>query len=127
MKALALVFLGGGIGASLRHLLGGAAQTLARSATFPWGTFAVNVSDCFAIGVLAQLAEERGVPSGNARTFLFVGVLGGYTTFSSFGNETLNLLRGGEALAAAANAGGQLVLGLLAVALGRAAAQLLWR
>ena len=127
MKPLALVFLGGGIGASLRHLLGGAAQTLARSATFPWGTFAVNVSGCFAIGVLAQLAEERGVPSGNARTFLFVGVLGGYTTFSSFGNETLNLLRGGEALAAAANAGGQLVLGLLAVALGRAAAQLLWR
>ena len=62
-----------------------------------------------------------------ARTFLFVGVLGGYTTFSSFGNETLNLLRGGEALAAAANAGGQLALGLLAVALGRAAAQLLWR
>ncbi len=127
MKSLALVFLGGGIGASLRHLLGGAVQALAKSATFPWGTFAVNVSGCFVIGLLAQLAETRGVPSGQARTFLFVGVLGGYTTFSSFGNETLNLLRGGEALAAAANAGGQLVLGLLAVALGRAAAQLLWR
>jgi CrcB protein len=127
MKALALVFLGGGIGASLRHLLGGAAQALSKSATFPWGTFVVNVTGCFAIGLLAGLAEERGVPSGNARTFLFVGVLGGYTTFSSFGNETINLLRGGEALAAAANAGGQLVLGLLAVALGRAAARLLWR
>ena len=127
MKAVALVFLGGGIGASLRHLLGGAVQALSRSATFPWGTFAVNVSGCFVIGLLAQLAESRGVPSGGARTFLFVGVLGGYTTFSSFGNETLNLLRGGEALAAAANAGGQLALGLLAVALGRAAAQLLWR
>ena len=127
MKALALVFLGGGIGASLRHLLGGAAQAFSRSVTFPWGTFAVNVSGCFVIGLLAGLAEERGVPSGNVRTFLFVGVLGGYTTFSSFGNETINLLRGGEALAAAANAGGQLVLGLLAVALGRAAARLLWR
>jgi CrcB protein len=127
MKAVALVFLGGGIGASLRHLLGGAVQALARSATFPWGTFAVNVSGCFVIGLLAQLSESRGVPSGGTRTFLFVGVLGGYTTFSSFGNETLNLLRGGEALAAAGNAGGQLVLGLLAVALGRAAAQLLWR
>ncbi len=127
MKALALVFLGGGIGASLRHLLGGAAQALSRSASFPWGTFAVNVTGCFAIGLLAGLAEERGAPSGSVRTFLFVGVLGGYTTFSSFGNETINLLRGGEALAAAANAGGQLVLGLLAVALGRAAARLLWR
>lgn len=127
MKSLALVFLGGGIGASLRHLLGGAAQALSRSATFPWGTLAVNVSGCFVIGLLAQLSESRGVPSGHARTFLFVGVLGGYTTFSSFGNETLNLLRGGEALAALANAGGQLALGLLAVVLGRAAAQLLWR
>lgn len=127
MKTLALIFLGGGIGASLRHLLGGAAQVLSRSATFPWGTFAVNVSGCFVIGLLAQLSESRGVPSGQARTFLFVGVLGGYTTFSSFGSETLNLLRGGEALAAAANAGGQLALGLLAVVLGRAAAQLLWR
>jgi fluoride exporter len=127
MKTLALVFLGGGIGASLRHLLGGAAQALSRSATFPWGTLAVNVSGCFVIGLLAQLSESRGVPSGQARTFLFVGILGGYTTFSSFGNETLNLLRGGEALAALANAGGQLALGLLAVVLGRAAAQLLWR
>jgi len=127
MKTLALVFLGGGIGASLRHLLGGAAQALSRSATFPWGTFAVNVTGCFAIGLLAQLAESRGVPSGQGRTFLFVGVLGGYTTFSAFGNETIGLLRGGEALAAAANAGGQVVLGLLAVVLGRAAAQLLWR
>jgi crcB protein len=127
MKPLALVFLGGGIGASLRHLLGGAAQALSKSATFPWGTLAINVTGCFAIGLLAELAEERGVPSGNVRTFLFVGVLGGYTTFSSFGNETINLLRGGEALAAAANAGGQLALGLLAVALGRAAARLLWR
>ena len=127
MRALALVFLGGGLGASLRHLLGGAVQSLARSATFPWGTFAVNVSGCFVIGLLAQLSESRGVPSGQARTFVFVGILGGYTTFSSFGNETINLLRGGEAFLAAANAGGQLVLGLLAVALGRAAAQLLWR
>ncbi len=127
MKPLALVFLGGGIGASLRHLLGGAAQALSKSATFPWGTLAINVTGCFAIGLLAELAEERGVPSGNVRTFLFVGVLGGYTTFSSFGNETINLLRGGEALAAAANAGGQLALGLLAVALGRASARLLWR
>ena len=127
MRSLALVFLGGGIGASLRHLAGGAVQSLARSATFPWGTFAVNVSGCFVIGLFAQLAESRGFPSGNARTFVFVGVLGGYTTFSSFGSETINLLRGGEALAAAANAGGQLALGLLAVALGRAAAQLLWR
>ncbi|MFN7986797.1 MAG: fluoride efflux transporter CrcB [Thermoanaerobaculia bacterium] len=127
MRALALVFLGGGIGASLRHLFGGVVQSLARSATFPWGTFVVNVTGCFVIGLLAQLSESRGVPAGGARTFVFVGVLGGYTTFSSFGNETLNLLRGGEALAAAANAGGQLVLGLLAVALGRAAAQLVWR
>ncbi len=127
MKSVALVFLGGGIGASLRHLLGGAVQGLSKSATFPWGTAAVNVTGCFAIGLLAQLSEDRGVPSGGARTFLFVGVLGGYTTFSSVGNETMNLFRGGEVFAAAANAGGQLALGLLAVALGRAVARLLWR
>ena len=114
MKPLALVFLGGGIGASLRHLLGGAAQALSKSATFPWGTFAVNVTGCFAIGLLAELAEERGVPSGNVRTFLFVGVLGGYTTFSSFSYETLALVRDGEVFSAFSNVGLSLVSGLAA-------------
>ena len=118
MKSVALVFLGGGIGASLRHLLGGAVQGLTKSATFPWGTFAVNVSGCFAIGLLAQLAEERGFPSGGARTFVFVGVLGGYTTFSTFSLEVVELAMRGAWTTAAAYGLGSLVVGVAAAACG---------
>jgi CrcB protein len=79
------------------------------------------------IGFLAQLAEARGVFTPESRTFVFVGLLGGFTTFSSFGNETLNLARGGELWNALANVGGNVVIGLFAVWLGRSIAYLVWK
>ncbi len=105
----------------------GAGQSLFRSTTFPVGTFIVNVTGCFAIGFLYHLADTRGFLTGAGRSFLLIGLLGGYTTFSTFGNETLVLLRSREAMLALANVGGQVTLGLVAVWLGRDLAHLIWR
>jgi CrcB protein len=108
-----LVGAGGALGAMLRYAVG----TLALRwlpASFPFGTFIVNVTGCFAIGVLAALFDRSG--AGLApRLFWVAGVLGGYTTFSTFGYDTLALLRQGGVATATLNAAGQVVAGLLAV------------
>ncbi len=101
-------------------------SALAGSA-FPYGTLVVNVTGCFAGGLISQLMEVQGDLGPGTRAFLVVGVLGGYTTFSAFGNETVNLMRNSQPLAAGMNVGGQLVLALCAVFLGRLTAHLIWR
>lgn len=118
------VGIGGFIGASGRYLLGGMVYRWL-PATFPWATFLINVTGCFGIGFLAVLAEERMLLGPGSRLFLMVGVLGGYTTFSTFGYETIALLRDGSLGAASLNVLGQVALGLLAVWAGMAAARVL--
>jgi fluoride exporter len=86
-------------------------------AGFPWGTFFVNVTGSFLIGIVLVLVE-RGTLPAEARLFLAVGILGGYTTFSSFTYETLQLLNGGDVVPVLFNTLGQLLIGLLAVYLG---------
>ncbi|HEY9682406.1 MAG TPA: fluoride efflux transporter CrcB [Oculatellaceae cyanobacterium] len=113
-----IVFVGAGIGGVLRYLMGPAVQNATNGWTFPIGTFCVNMLGCLVIGVLGSLAESKGLFQGEARLFLFVGVLGGFTTFSSFGFETFQLLRDGQVVYALANAVLQVVLGLLFVWLG---------
>lgn len=109
--------LGGAVGAVARHLLNSAVQ--GRFTLFPVGIFAVNAIGCLAIGVLAGLIAAGRAPLGElARLFLVVGVLGGFTTFSAFGLDTLVLARGGHTALAVANAFGQLACGLLAVWIG---------
>jgi len=117
-----LVGAGGFLGASLRYLAGGAVHRVL-PASFPYATFLINVSGCFGIGLLAALAEDRFVLTPQARLFWMVGVLGGFTTFSTFGYETFALLRDGSQTAALLNAAGQVLLGLLAVWLGMASAR----
>lgn len=95
-----IVGSGGFFGSAARFAFGGLVQRLAPSALFPWGTLAVNVTGCFLIGLLFGLSEARQIFSPEARLFLFIGVLGGYTTFSTFGLESINLLRDGEWLRA---------------------------
>lgn len=126
MNNVLLVGIGGFIGSAVRYLLGGYVQQSSKS-IFPYGTLTVNVIGCFVIGFLSQLAENRGAFSSEARAFVFIGILGGFTTFSSFGNETLNLARDGEMLNAFANIGLNVFLGLLAVWLGRTVSYLIWR
>ena len=116
--------MGGFLGASARYLLGGAIYRWL-PATFPWATFVINVTGCFGIGFVVALAEERMILGPTTRLFLTVGVLGGYTTFSSFGYETMALLRESSFGAAAFNVLAQVALGLLAVGAGAAAARIL--
>ena len=127
MTRVLLVGVGGFAGSVLRYWLSGLAQDAARDSLFPWGTLAVNLLGCLAIGALVQLAEARGAFSAETRLFLATGLLGGFTTFSAFGNETLNLLRDAERGLAAGNVLANVILGLACVQLGRVAAQLVWR
>lgn len=106
------VGLGGFLGSVLRYWISGAVYAFTPAPRFPWGTLAVNVLGCFAIGWIGGLAESRGVLSAPGRLFLLVGVLGGFTTFSTFGYETLALLREQAMGRAALNAVLQMGLGL---------------
>ena len=115
------------MGSVLRYLASGYVQQSAKSIDFPYGTLVVNVIGCFVIGFLAQLAEDRGMFTSESRLFVFVGILGGFTTFSSFGNETLNLARDSQMMNALANVGANVALGLFAVWLGRTVSYLIWR
>jgi CrcB protein len=124
---LFLAGIGGFIGSTLRYAVTGYAQQLSRSIDFPYGTLAVNLIGCFLIGFLSQLAETRGVFTAESRTFVFIGILGGFTTFSAFGNETMNLWRDGQNTLAMANVAANVLLGLGAVWVSRALAYQIWR
>ncbi len=127
MLNILFVGLGGALGSIGRYLISGWVQTVTKSIQFPYGTLAVNLFGCFVIGFLAQLAETRGVFTSESRLFVFVGILGGFTTFSSFGNETFNLARDGEIWNSLMNIGANVVIGLFAVWLGRTLAYLIWK
>ena len=120
-----MVFLGAGLGGVLRFLASGFVQRLANGWLFPIGTATVNVIGCLVIGFLAQLAESRAFLSGEMRALIMVGILGGFTTFSTFGYETFQLLRDGEYLMAVANVGLQVTIGVVFVAVGYSLARLL--
>lgn len=109
-----LVGAGGAVGSALRFLLTGAVHRLLPAVAFPLGTLAVNVVGCFAIGLLAGPPGERPPLNQEARLLLVVGLLGGFTTFSSFAHETLALGRETSLERALANVALQVVLGLAA-------------
>lgn len=93
MAKFVILALGGAIGTILRYLVQGFLQP--QSTVFPWGTFAVNAIGSFVIGFLWAFFDQ-GFISSNMRLFLFIGLLGGFTTFSSFSLETMNLIRDNE-------------------------------
>lgn len=115
LRNLLFVGVGGFIGSALRYILSGWAQKLSPSGLFPLGTLTINVIGCFALGLLGGWAETLDVFSPGTRLFLFLGILGGFTTFSTFGYETMAMFRDGQFLPAAANVALQVVLGLGAV------------
>jgi CrcB protein len=118
MKAVMLVALGGALGSVARYKLSGWVLHHTIDWRFPAGTFTVNVLGCLVAGVLAGLAEKHDLLSADARVLLFTGLLGGFTTFSAFGLETLFLLKRGEPAIAAANVVVSVLAGLLALWLG---------
>jgi fluoride exporter len=112
-----MVMLGGAAGCLARYAVGTAIMTRL-GPRFPWGTFVINVSGSFLIGVLMTLFTDRLHADPNWRLVLVVGFLGGYTTFSSFEWETFSLVTGGSWLLAALNAAGSVMFGYAAVWLG---------
>lgn len=127
MDKLFWVGAGGFLGSVGRYLVSGYVQDLSRSVVFPFGTLAVNILGCFLIGFLSHLAETRGIFSVEARMMLITGMLGGFTTFSTFGNETFFLFRSGESLFGLLNLGIHITLGLFAVWLGQSLVYVIWR
>lgn len=120
---LLMVGAGGLIGASLRYLVSTWVQGVAGDGAFPYGTLAVNAAGCLVIGLAAGYGEARQPLSSEAQAFLVIGVLGGFTTFSAFGIDTIKLIRDGAYLAGSANVVLQVAIGLAAVVIGLRLAQ----
>jgi CrcB protein len=123
MLKIILVLLGGTIGTGFRYGLSSLVYSRIERPTFPYANLIINVSGSFVIGVLAELFNERVLVSPAIRAALLTGLLGGYTTFSSFSYETFLLIREGEWFRAMLNAAGSVLLGLIAVWLGVRLAQ----
>ena len=113
------IFLGSGVGGLARFAL---SSLIAHryGDTFPWGTFVINVSGCLAIGFVASLTDPVGriLVAPTTRQFIMTGILGGFTTYSSFGLQTVALAREGDWLRAGGNAAGTFVLCFAAVWVG---------
>jgi CrcB protein len=118
MLNVALVAAGGAIGATTRYLVSLAVSHIAGIHSFPAATAIVNVVGCLAIGLVGGWSESHHPHAAHVWLFLVVGVLGGFTTFSAFGNETIALLRDGRMIAGLANIGLNVVIALVAVAAG---------
>ena len=117
MEKYLVIFAGAGLGGLMRYIIG--IWVMGRiGGSFPTGTFVVNLSGSFLIGLVMTLLTERFPPHPNLRLFLIVGVLGGYTTFSSFEYETLQAVRSGERWIGLLYVSGSVMLGYLAVWLG---------
>ena len=127
MNNTLLVGVGGFIGSIFRYWLSSYVQQVTNHTVFPFGTFAVNVIGCFIIGMLSQLGEDHGILTIETRLLMVTGFLGGFTTFSAFGNETMNLFRDDRVLLAISNVTGHIFLGLGALWLGRSVVYLMWR
>jgi len=120
------IALGGALGALGRYFL----STWVHSKSgfiFPWGTFVVNVLGCFILGLVYVWGTEKLVIGSNMRAFLAIGLIGAFTTFSTFSLETINIIQDGELRIAFLNIAGSVVSGLLAVWLGVAVAEFLSR
>ncbi len=121
MIHILFVAAGGALGALARYGVGTWLAPASARTALPWGTIAVNLLGCLIIGVLMGMAQTRDGLSEGVRTFLMIGILGGFTTFSAFGLETVSLIRAGATGLVAANLLLQVGGGLMAVWVGWAA------
>jgi len=118
MKQIFLVGVGGGLGAIARFRLGAWILHATPGWRFPIGTFCINVIGCGVAGILTGLLESQETSTADLRIFLFTGILGGFTTFSAFGVETVGLMRRGEPAVALANVIFSVMAGVIALWLG---------
>lgn len=118
-----LIGIGGALGAMSRYWLGKTVQSLVKNDFFPFGTMTVNMVGCLLIGYLMGLVEYRGLLGTEGRLLLVVGLLGGFTTFSSFSYETLQLIKSGDTFQALTNIAIQTCGGLILVWIGNLASR----
>ncbi len=116
MRMLALIGFGSFIGGSFRYLVAQTVQSKFLSA-FPFGTLTVNIIGCFAIGIIFGMSDKMNL-SPEWRLFLATGICGGFTTFSAFSLETMQLLRDGQIFYGLLYVAASILIGLLAVYLG---------
>ncbi|MBN2774149.1 MAG: fluoride efflux transporter CrcB [Prolixibacteraceae bacterium] len=117
LRTILIVGTGGFIGSALRYIIHVIVEK-GMSSTFPWATFIANILGCFIIGIVYAISEKGNLMNPEWRVFLTVGFCGGFTTFSSFAYNNLNLLKDNSLLYLLLNAGGSLFLGILAVYIG---------
>ncbi|MDX1977373.1 MAG: fluoride efflux transporter CrcB [Pseudanabaenaceae cyanobacterium bins.68] len=115
MAKILLVGIGGFVGSILRYLVSSHIQQFTKGLDFPYGTLVVNLIGCFLIGLLSEL-----ISTDESQALVLIGFLGGFTTFSTFSHESLNLLANGKGNLALLNISIQVIMGMAAVWLGRA-------
>ena len=116
MKSFLLVFLGGGLGSGLRYLV---TITMNQySKVLPFGTFIVNMLGCLLIGLILGYAQKENTLTSNQTLLLATGFCGGFTTFSAFANENLELIKNGEIFNFSVYTIGSILVGVLAVFIG---------
>lgn len=115
LHPLLLVAIGGALGSMARYGLSALIVRQVNPVHFPWGTFSVNILGCLFAGVFLVAAEQFPALNQEARLFIVTGLLGGFTTFSAFGIETLSLIRRGELLIAFSYASLSVILGVCAM------------
>ena len=116
MKSFILVFLGGGLGSGLRYLVAIAMNQYSK--ILPFGTFTVNMIGCLLIGLVLGYAQKENTLTSNQTLLLATGFCGGFTTFSAFANENLELIKNGEIFNFSVYTIGSILIGILAVFIG---------
>jgi CrcB protein len=116
MKSFLLVFLGGGLGSALRYLVASAMNQYSK--VLPFGTFTVNILGCLLIGMILGYAQKENTLTSNQILLLATGFCGGFTTFSAFANENLELIKNGEIFNFSVYTIGSVLIGILAVYIG---------
>ena len=116
MKGFLLVFLGGGLGSGLRYLVTIALNQYSK--VFPFGTFTVNMLGCLLIGLILGYAQKENTLTSNQTLLLATGFCGGFTTFSAFANENLELIKNGEIFNFSVYSVSSIVIGIVAVFVG---------
>ena len=116
MKSFLLVFLGGGLGSGLRYLVSIAMNQYSK--VLPFGTFTVNILGCLLIGLILGYTQKENTLTSNQTLLLATGFCGGFTTFSAFANENLELIRNGELFNFSIYAIGSVFLGIVLILIG---------
>ena len=116
MKSFLLVFLGGGLGSGSRYLVASAMNQYSK--VLPYGTFTVNILGCLLIGLILGYAQKENTLTSDQTLLLATGFCGGFTTFSAFANENLELIKNGEIFNLSLYTFGSIIVGVLAVFIG---------